>query len=1526
MTNPDDPNGPQLSLQDWVERNHNRSTVLASDDGMAGLLGQSENGSYGSLNGDGRIYSSGDQFRTAYGITGFDSETGTIITNPDLNYTGPSVPDDETSLRQRFQNFGSDESGYLDLDRAAEFANQMVDNLRDFANEHPDFMRAVGIVGGVGAVLGEFGEFIGNETNRDTLRESFETGDFSEFLSEFGGTALIGVAYGAAAIAGIAAVSAIPVIGVPLAAGIAASMVAYGTYEAAIGLWELANDEDLINAAVEYYNTHTIGEMAFDLGSGIYDATAEGLSNLYDAFASYIISPLVIDLDGDGVELVSLADSTAYFDLNLDGFAELTGWVSPDDALLALDVDGDGIIDDNSELLGDQTGQANGFLALAQHDSNGDGAIDANDAVFSDLIVWQDLDGDGFSDAGEMMSLSDAGITSIDLGYSTISETNADHEVRERSTVTFTDGSTTTIDDVYFENDTRSSVALLPDGFQYHEDAFRLPVLFGYGQIASTWVTLSSDAILRQDAIDLVTMIEAGNITGFLQAFEDFALAWAGVDGVDPTSRGQYIDARHLEFLERAYGTGYDQYQGQGSTVQSDPLHLAAPPLEEQYEQLIQRLAGRFLAQSASSSALLNATSATEYETLLESHFLSSMTELLTVYSPSSRSLEGEIDTLFADLAAAVEAGTLGLDDAAAVLHPIQIDLEPDLTVYQAEIAALAASLGTDAAANLSAVVQAYSGEEYIAGGEGADTLDNSTSGFFYGAEGDDTITGSEHADTFFYMSGDGSDVITDFANNGATPPHDRLVFGDLDVSEVSFQRLANDDLLITMPDGATITITDHFTNAQTYNIAEVVFADGTVLDAQGIRDKSVADQKASGYVLGSTKMETYYHAQGDGSYTIEDEFGLSSVNDRLVFTDVNPGDVSFSRGAGDDLLITLPNGEVVTIRHHFKWGGDFDMELIEFADGTILGADAIRNRTVADMVSSGLVVGSMYAETYVHTSGDGSYTIFDNGTVSSINDRLVFSDLNADQLIFSHGAGNDLVITTDTGETITITNHFAGNGNYDIEEFEFADGSVVTSVAVTPGVLVSGSSGGDVIDGSYADSNGDAIDSSGQLLAGFGGNDRIYDGAGDDIVLGGDGNDWFYAGAGADSYDGGAGNDQVWYTTVTSGLTIDMTDPTNSTGIAAGDTFANIGSLRGSDFDDVIHLADGVYGYGGDGNDTLHDGGAREALNGGNGSDVFVMGAGDGQMDWINDFTRGEDLIDISAWGVTDFSQVTVAIVATSNPDLVHVELSFGGESLRIFNYDAADAANIYASDFILATAPASVPDLYGTDAGETIDSSYVDANGTALSQFGQTIYAGDGNDNIRDGAGDDTVYGEGGRDTFYAGDGADHYDGGADKDTVNYRQIGQGLVIDMINAANSTGVAAGDTFTDIEKLQGTNHDDVIYLAAGVTGEGWGGDDIIHDSTGAESMNGGVGADTFVFMAGDGARDQITGFEEGIDQIDISAWGATGFADLKITISPLSNGTQAHVDISYNGEELRLHRMDLADASNIDAGEFIFV
>lgn len=137
-------------------------------------------------------------------------------------------------------------------------------------------------------------------------------------------------------------------------------------------------------------------------------------------------SPILIDVAGDGFRLTSWADGVEF--APHPGFRRSDrAWTeaNSDDAWLVLDRDGDGVINDGSELFGNATPQSqppegtlrNGFLALARYDDDRNGMIDARDAVFLDLRLWQDRDHDGISQPLELHALPELGVAGLSLIY-----------------------------------------------------------------------------------------------------------------------------------------------------------------------------------------------------------------------------------------------------------------------------------------------------------------------------------------------------------------------------------------------------------------------------------------------------------------------------------------------------------------------------------------------------------------------------------------------------------------------------------------------------------------------------------------------------------------------------------------------------------------------------------------------------------------------------------------------------------------------------------------------------------------------------------------------------------------------------------------------------------------------------------------------------------------------------------------------------------------------------------------------------
>ncbi|NML76389.1 tandem-95 repeat protein [Rhizobium sp. S-51] len=275
---------------------------------------------------------------------------------------------------------------------------------------------------------------------------------------------------------------------------------------------------------VVYNSTAGAAQVWFDtnwnsggLGSRSLVATLNGLTAAQVAaltaadFRAYnsATDPIVLDLDQNGFTFSSVDNGVA-FDIDADGDKDQIAWTS-DDGILAYDVDGDGVIDNGSEIFTPSFNggsHASGIAALATLDSNGDGKIDADDTAFSSLSIWIDSDNDGISDAGELSSLTDHGVSSISLGATTVGGSEDGQTVFSEGTFTFEDGTTGTYVEVGFDtisNDGATDVTTLigTDGDDILASALGQTIMTG-GAGADTFV-LDTDALHGIAVADVIT-------------------------------------------------------------------------------------------------------------------------------------------------------------------------------------------------------------------------------------------------------------------------------------------------------------------------------------------------------------------------------------------------------------------------------------------------------------------------------------------------------------------------------------------------------------------------------------------------------------------------------------------------------------------------------------------------------------------------------------------------------------------------------------------------------------------------------------------------------------------------------------------------------------------------------------------------------------------------------------------------------------------------------------------------------------
>ncbi|MGE0259888.1 MAG: beta strand repeat-containing protein, partial [Alphaproteobacteria bacterium] len=319
-------------------------------------------------------------------------------------------------------------------------------------------------------------------------------------------------------------------------------------------------------------------------------------------------------------------------------------------------------------------------------------------------------------------------------------------------------------------------------------------------------------------------------------------------------------------------------------------------------------------------------------------------------------------------------------------------------------------------------------------------------------------------------------------------------------------------------------------------------------------------------------------------------------------------------------------------------------------------------------------------------------------------------------------------------------------------------------------------------------------------------GNDTINGFAGDDIIFGDSGNDVLNGGPGADQLDGGAGNDWASYATAAAGITASLANPAINTGEAAGDTYTSIERLIGSNFNDTL--------IGDAGDNFLRGGAGADVLNGGGGSDYAdYIDSPIGLTVSLADPTAntgiaaGDTYTSIERLRGSNFNDTLIGDAGNNTLR--------GGLGADVLNGGAGTDTASYADSSVGLTASLADPTV---NTGEAAGDTYISIEALRGSDFNDTLI-GNSNNNLLQG-----------------GPGADVLNGGGGFDFADYNNATTSVTASLANPASNTGEAAGDTYTSIEGLRGSDFNDTLIGDAN--------DNFLRGGPGADVLNGGAGSD----------------------------------------------------------------------------------
>ncbi len=827
-----------------------------------------------------------------------------------------------------------------------------------------------------------------------------------------------------------------------------------------------------------------------------------------------------------------------------DGYQERTAWVGAGDGMLVFDADNNGLIEGYQELLASpnalnyviwsQEGvdAHSGFAALSDFDTNQDGKLTSADAGYTQLKIWQDLNQDGKSDAGELKTLSQWNIKSIDIAGavrdpflgtandSAVRNING-NTITHSSTFTLNNGQTREIVDAWLSHDMMNT--RYTGDYTLNPKVLFLPTLKGFGEMPDLHVAMSQNAAL------LTAMETFATKRNFTQLFSDFQAVkaevrdmlflWAGVAKNpvptlgDAGFEGVFSLMPEYHFLKKFMGleSGHTgMWFDEGPFAPSTAEGILA--VTKSFDRLLTEFTSELIFQVGANNLFQTGSGFDPWTSTFSGNFAitqSAITQLQTVaasqtdkpgfwnnfmkFLDATKELSDITATEKIWIDTAIKQSTsnaLNWTKVVATLNEQQITT----SVYKATMNGTQWDDTIVAFTNFNPYAPSPPDSPVkLLGGYGNDKLYGSMANdWLQGGAGNDFLAGSGGSDTYFYESG--HDVIAQ--ENPLDTEKDIIQFAagikrsDISIKTFTGMDFASHTYLEVKGRGSITIAYSNWWTSPVETIKQLKFSDGTVVNLSDMPVKIMGTPESDPVVaLGWKEAVEYYGLDGD---------------DTISGGDI--GKETFYGGAGSDVIMGAGGNDIL----YGEAGND---TLYGDAGNDILVGGA-GNDWLEDYIGNDI---------YQFSSGFGIDRIVDYAGV----DTIAFQQgISVDSISISHA--NDLmriVVTPNVNEVQFDLASYAGSVP-DIEKITFLDGLSLNLLTFRSWVW--GATSAQTTTGT---ASADAILARGgnDIVYGNAGNDTLHGGAGNDTVYGGDGNDIVHGGIGADVLYGDAGNDTLF-------------------------------------------------------------------------------------------------------------------------------------------------------------------------------------------------------------------------------------------------------------------------------------------------------------------------------------------------------------------------------------------------------------